>query len=145
MKEATKIIVGASSVLSNGDVMSRVGTSVVAMAAYEHQVPVVVLCEIYKFSDIVRLDSFVWNEIGNPDDLVSATNRPSSLVLPSTLRPEPVGVLHDWKQVETLKLLNLTYDITPAKFITMVCCELGQIPSTLVLSVLRSQNLFQSQ
>jgi translation initiation factor eIF-2B subunit delta len=146
MKEATKVFIGASSILSNGDVMSRVGTSVVAMAAYDKRVPVVVLCEIYKFSDTVRLDSFVWNEIGNPEELVDVSNVPPSRRLPSSLSVETkVGVLQDWKQADTLKLLNLTYDITPAKFVTMVCCEMGHIPSTLVLSVLRSQNLFQSQ
>lgn len=64
IKEATKVIIGASSVLSNGDLMSRVGTSVVCMAAHDAKVPVMVLCEVYKFSDTVRLDSFVWNEMG---------------------------------------------------------------------------------
>jgi translation initiation factor eIF-2B subunit delta len=147
MKEATKVIVGASSILSNGDLMSRVGTSIVAMSAYDNKVPVMVLCEIYKFSDTVRLDSFVWNEIGNPDALVDVSNIPPSKRLLPSLRTDEKntnGVLENWRQIDTLKLLNLTYDITPAKFITMVCCEFGQIPSTLVLSVLRSQNLFQA-
>ena len=64
IKESTKVIIGASAVFSNGDVMSRIGTSVVTMAAHDAKIPVMVLCEVYKFSDIVRLDSFVWNEIG---------------------------------------------------------------------------------
>ena len=64
IKDSTKVIVGASAVFSNGDVMSRIGTSVVAMAAHDAKIPMMVLCEVYKFSDIVRLDSFVWNEIG---------------------------------------------------------------------------------
>lgn len=146
MKEATKVIIGASSVLSNGDVMSRVGTSIVAMTAYDHKVPVMVMCEIYKFSDTVRLDSFVWNEMGNPEDVVDISNTPPSKKLPSSVKSiTKAGALQGWRDIETLKLLNLTYDITPAKFITMVCCEVGQIPSTLVLSVLRSQNLYQTQ
>jgi translation initiation factor eIF-2B subunit delta len=65
MKEATKVIMGASSVLSNGDILSRVGTSVVAMEAHDARIPVMILCEIYKFHEMVRLDSFVWNELGN--------------------------------------------------------------------------------
>jgi translation initiation factor eIF-2B subunit delta len=160
MKQSTKVIMGASSILSNGDLMSRTGSSLVAMAAYDHKVPVMVLCEMYKFSDTVRLDSFVWNEIGNPDALVDISNIPPSKRLPSsltqtssttattatttTIGKAKLGVLEHWRNMDTLKLINLTYDITPAKFITMVCCEFGQIQSTLVLSVLRSQNLFQA-
>ena len=64
MKEVTKVIIGASALFSNGAVMSRAGTAVVAMMAHEYQIPVIVCCESYKFSDTVRLDSFVWNEIG---------------------------------------------------------------------------------
>jgi translation initiation factor eIF-2B subunit delta len=65
MKEVTKVIIGASALFANGAVMSRIGTAVVTMMAYEFQVPVIVCCETYKFSDSVRLDSFVWNEIGD--------------------------------------------------------------------------------
>ena len=60
----TKVLLGASSVLSNGAVMSRAGTASVAMMAHENKVPVIVCAEAYKFSETVRLDSFVWNEIG---------------------------------------------------------------------------------
>ncbi|KAJ3369244.1 Eukaryotic translation initiation factor 2B, subunit 4 delta, 67kDa [Kappamyces sp. JEL0680] len=157
MKQATKVIMGASSVLSNGDVMSRVGTSIIAMSAYDNKVPVMVLCEVYKFSEMVRLDSFVWNEIGrsgvriltagNPEELVDISNRsvserlPATIISPDASRAGPtLGHLASWKEIENLKLLNLTYDITPAKFINMVCCELGQMPSTLALSILRTTN-----
>ncbi|KAJ3257930.1 Eukaryotic translation initiation factor 2B, subunit 4 delta, 67kDa [Boothiomyces macroporosus] len=153
MKEVTKVIVGASSVLSNGDVMARVGTSIVCMAAYDARVPVMVLCEVYKFSDNVRLDSFVWNELGiyflmlgNPDDLIDISNRAPHCCLPKCIPVADLkltgytpGELQNWKEIDKLKLLNLSYDITPSKFVTMVVCELGQIPSTLVLSVLRNQ------
>lgn len=65
MKQVTKVIIGASAIMTNGDIMARVGTSVVCMAAYDAKVPVIVLCETYKFQEnIVRLDSFVWNELG---------------------------------------------------------------------------------
>lgn len=66
IKKATKVIVGASAVMTNGDMMSRIGTSVVCMAAYKASVPVIVVCETYKMCEgLVRLDSFVWNEHGN--------------------------------------------------------------------------------
>ncbi len=154
MQEATKVILGASAVLCNGDVMSRIGTSLVAMSAYDNKVPVMVLCEVYKFSDKVRLDSFVFNElglcsflyVGNPEDLVDISNRSASKCLPPSISQDPLrnglrpGDLSTWKDIENLKLLNLTYDVTPAKFINMVCCELGQFPSTLARSIIHVLN-----
>ncbi|KAJ3087508.1 Eukaryotic translation initiation factor 2B, subunit 4 delta, 67kDa [Quaeritorhiza haematococci] len=147
MKEVTKVVLGASAVLANGAVMSRVGTAMVAMMAHDAKVPVIVCCETYKFSDAVRLDSFVWNEIGDPDELVE-TQTPkstSSSILPltssSTFNKSSSSsnnsILKDWRQIPDLKLLNLHYDITPSQFVTMVICEIGTIPSTSVPMIMR--------
>ena len=62
--KVTKVFVGAHAVLANGCVMSRVGTSQVALVAKSHNVPVLVCCETYKFSERVQTDSFVFNELG---------------------------------------------------------------------------------
>jgi translation initiation factor eIF-2B subunit delta len=40
-------------------------------------VPVLVCCETYKFTERVQTDSFVYNELADPDDLVKTG--PSSL------------------------------------------------------------------
>jgi translation initiation factor eIF-2B subunit delta len=131
---------GASAVFSNGAVMSRVGTSVVATVAYHYKKPVIILSETFKFSEAVRLDSFVWNEIGNPEELVDTRILPPSEKLPSFLvqgNPGRKGPLKDWRTINPLKLLNIHYDVTPSKFITMIACDLGQIPPTSCLSVLR--------
>jgi translation initiation factor eIF-2B subunit delta len=37
----------------------------------------------------------------------------------------------------SLKLLNIHYDVTPAKMITMVATELGQLPAASCVSVAR--------
>ena len=58
------MIVGAHSLLANGYVMSRIGTSQVALVARSFNVPVLVCCETYKFSDRVQTDSIVNNELG---------------------------------------------------------------------------------
>ncbi|KAJ3414205.1 Eukaryotic translation initiation factor 2B, subunit 4 delta, 67kDa [Chytridiales sp. JEL 0842] len=142
MSEVTKLVIGASALLSNGAVMSRAGTAVVAMMAHDANIPVILLCELYKFSEVVRLDSFVWNEIGDPDELVKLTCQPPTSNLPSILAPPTSSpesrspILKDWRDISDLKLLNLHYDITPAAFITLVICENGCMPSTSVLSVL---------
>ena len=62
--EVTKVFLGAHAVLANGSVMSRVGTSQVALIAKAANVPVLVCCETYKFSERVQTDSFVFNELG---------------------------------------------------------------------------------
>lgn len=64
MHEVTRVFLGASSVLSNGTVYSRVGTACVAMVAHAFRVPVLVCCEAYKFNDRVQLDSICSNELG---------------------------------------------------------------------------------
>jgi translation initiation factor eIF-2B subunit delta len=64
MHEVTRVFLGASSVLSNGTVYSRVGTACVAMVAHSFHVPVLVCCEAYKFHERVQLDSICSNELG---------------------------------------------------------------------------------
>ncbi|KAJ3003100.1 UNVERIFIED_CONTAM: Eukaryotic translation initiation factor 2B, subunit 4 delta, 67kDa [Siphonaria sp. JEL0065] len=142
MPKVTKLILGASALLSNGAVLSRTGTAIAAMMAHDAHVPVIVLCELIKFSELVQLDSFVWNEIGNPDELVTTKTQSPASVLPSVLTPPSADtnakapILKEWRDIPDLKLLNLHYDITPASFISMVISEHGCIPSSSVLSVI---------
>lgn len=64
MHEVTKVFLGASAVLSNGTVLSRVGTACIAMVAHAFSVPVLICCEAFKFHERVLLDSICCNEIG---------------------------------------------------------------------------------
>lgn len=64
MHEVTRVFLGASSVLANGTVFSRVGTACVAMVAHQFRVPVLICCEAYKFHERVQLDSICSNELG---------------------------------------------------------------------------------
>ncbi|KAK3087547.1 hypothetical protein FSP39_007400 [Pinctada imbricata] len=123
MQEATKVFLGAHAMLANGCLMSRVGTSLIAMIAKSCNVPVMVCCETYKFSERGQTDSFVFNELGDPDDLVHIGNKES--------------YLSDWRDHSSLTLLNLVYDVTPPEFISLVITELGLIPCTSVPVVLR--------
>ncbi|XP_062579532.1 translation initiation factor eIF-2B subunit delta-like [Saccostrea cucullata] len=123
MQEATKVMLGAHALLANGCVMSRVGTSQIALIAKACNVPVLVCCETYKFCERGQTDSFVYNELGDPDDLVSIGNK--------------TPYLNDWRDYSPLTLLNLVYDVTPPEFISLVITELGLIPCTSVPVVLR--------
>lgn len=60
---------------------------------------------------------------GDPDDLVFIGNK--------------TPYLNDWRDYNSLTLLNLVYDVTPPEFISLVITELGLIPCTSVPVVLR--------
>lgn len=72
MRQATKVLLGANSILANGYVMSHIGTSQVALIAKALNVPTLICCETYKLSDRVYVDSFVCNEMDNRKGLTSA-------------------------------------------------------------------------
>ncbi|KAF3525934.1 hypothetical protein F2Q69_00048501 [Brassica cretica] len=107
MHEVTKVFLGASSVLSNGTVYSRVGTACVAMVASAFRVPVLVCCEAYKFHERVQLDSICSNEL---DGLTNNAN---------------------------LQFLNLMYDATPSDYISMIITDYGMVPPTSVPVIVR--------
>lgn len=65
------VFLGAHSILSNGFLYSRVGTAMLAMSAKRRNIPVLVCCESLKFSQRVQLDSVTFNELADPDDLIS--------------------------------------------------------------------------
>ncbi|XP_067337630.1 translation initiation factor eIF-2B subunit delta isoform X1 [Channa argus] len=129
LPEVSKVFLGAHALLANGYVMSRVGTSQIALVAKAFNVPVLVCCETYKFCERVQTDSFVSNELDDPDDLIVTRKGKTHL--------------KDWQQVDSLRLLNLVYDVTPPDFVDLVITDLGMIPCTSVPVVLRVKNVDQ--
>lgn len=70
LKDVTKVLLGASCLLSNGCMLAPAGTAMVASLAKSKQIPVIVCAETYKFSDKVQLDSIVFNELGHSSEIV---------------------------------------------------------------------------
>ncbi|XP_067406633.1 translation initiation factor eIF2B subunit delta [Emydura macquarii macquarii] len=129
LPEVSKVLLGAHALLANGSVMSRVGTSQIALVSKAYNVPVLVCCETYKFCERVQTDSFVSNELDDPDDLIV---------------PGKGGAqLRGWKENLFLRLLNLVYDVTPPDLVDLVITDLGMIPCTSVPVVLRVKNVEQ--
>lgn len=124
MKGVTKVLIGASAFLGNGHLYSRAGSSLVCMMAHTYRVPVLVACETYKFTEKVQLDAITRNEVDDPDLLARPTH-------------EGHCTLKDWKSKESLKMLNLIYDVTPAEFIDMIITEHGPVPPTSVPALIR--------
>ena len=115
---------GAASMLLNGTLVSRAGSALVAMAASERGIPVLVCCETYKFAERVLLDSICYNELGDPDDLIEPEPHPP---LPAAGRR-----ITDWRDIPQLKLLNLLYDVTPTKYLSVVVTEVSALLSLTV-------------
>ncbi|KAA8547826.1 hypothetical protein F0562_004255 [Nyssa sinensis] len=125
MHEVTRVFLGASSVLSNGTVYSKVGTACVAMVAHAFRVPVLVCCEAYKFHERVQLDSICFNELGDPDAISKVAGR------------KDINYLDDWANNENLQLLNLTYDATPSDYVSMIITDYGMVPPTSIPVIVR--------
>lgn len=68
-QSVTRVLLGASSLLSNGAMLGPAGTAMVAALARARQIPVIVAAESYKFSEKVQLDSIVYNELGNSSEI----------------------------------------------------------------------------
>ncbi|KAK3708584.1 hypothetical protein LTR37_011479 [Vermiconidia calcicola] len=123
VKQATLVLLGAHSMLSNGRLQSRVGTASVAMQAANSDIPVIVCCESVKFSGKVALDSIVLNEVAPAEELLLpskfASAKPAKEDTSEDAEAKPKS-LGDWKDIANLQILNLMYDVTPAEYIRMV-------------------------
>lgn len=56
--------------MSNGAIVCEAGTAMIALLAHSLNIPVIVCCETYKFTERVQIDSIGVNEINDFDALV---------------------------------------------------------------------------
>ncbi|HWZ19214.1 MAG TPA: translation initiation factor eIF-2B [Ktedonobacteraceae bacterium] len=96
------VVVGADSILANGDILNKAGTALLAWAAHGHRIPFYVLCETLKISP------FSWS-----GDLSQLEEKESTEVLE---QPIP-GV----------RVRNFYFDRTLSRLITGVITEQGII------------------
>ena len=134
LSEVDMVMVGASALFSNGTMLAAAGTATVCMMAHQASIPVLVMAQTYKFSRRVQLDSIVFNEVADPDELIQGPKDP----------------VWEWRDVPNLILLNIVYDLTPSEFIDMVVTEIGCLPSSSVPVIVRETekhdyNTFQSE
>ena len=111
LPDADLVLLGAAALHSDGALFSRAGTSLVAMLAKEHRVPVVACVETYKFGEKVALDGISSNEIGDPDDILDTS-------INKCCKLSKISV-----DGGNLTPLSLMYDLTPPNLITTVCTE----------------------
>lgn len=124
LDDVSRVFLGAHAMLSNGALLSRVGSALIATAAKRKNIPVIVLCESMKFSDRVQLDSVTLNELAFPE------------MLANTYISDKKKPLCDASKT-SLKYLNLCYDLTPAANLTKIITELGHLPPSAVPVIMR--------
>lgn len=100
MRNADLLLTGADAILANGDVVNKIGTAQISLAAAKENVPHYVACSSHKFDP---LTSFGEEEI-----------------------IEERSPLEIWdKKMKNLKIRNPAFDITRAAYIKEIICELG--------------------
>ncbi|KAK3715789.1 hypothetical protein RRG08_052199 [Elysia crispata] len=134
MGEATKVFLGAAAMFSIGDMHSRTGNSMIAALAQSYNIPVLVCCETYKFTDKVQLHLADSNLHARGRELIARGrhNHPSVLLTSA-------GDSSNSSAAPAPNLLNLMYDVTKSRHITVLVTELGMLPCTSVPVVLRRQ------
>lgn len=95
------VVVGADSIARNGDVVNKVGTSMVALSAREHRVPFYVAAETYKVDRRARTGKDVRIEERDPREVVEARDLPR------------------------IHVMNPVFDMTPARFVRRIVTENG--------------------
>ncbi|GFS25115.1 translation initiation factor eIF-2B subunit delta [Elysia marginata] len=149
MGEATKVFLGAAAMFSIGDMHSRTGNSMIAALAQSYNIPVLVCCETYKFTDKVQLHLADSNLHARGRELIDRGrhNRPSVLsAISGAGGNNNNGVSSNSGSsgsgsgsTPSPNLLNLMYDVTKSRHITVLVTELGMLPCTSVPVVLRRQ------
>ena len=114
MRGVDKVVVGADTITSNGAVVNKVGTSLIALAAQEARVRFYVAAETYKFSPATVLG-----------ELVTIEERPPDEVLPQ------------WRKYSNLvRVRNPAFDVTPPEYIDAIITEQGIIPPRATILIL---------
>ncbi len=109
MPMCDSVVVGADSILSNGDVLNKAGTAMLGWSAQGHSVPFYVLCETLKIS------SQAWQE--------GREHWEANLALLE--EKEPTEVLQ--QPAEGVTVHNFYFDHTPHKLVTKVITEQGSM------------------
>ena len=123
MKNVNIVMVGADTITAQGAVVNKIGTSQVALAAYEARVPFVVCSETYKFSTATLFG-----------DMVVIEEREAS------------EVAKDGEIPKKVKIFNPVFDCTPSKYIDAIVTEEGMIHPAAVFGMmmrLYGQKLFE--
>jgi translation initiation factor 2B subunit (eIF-2B alpha/beta/delta family) len=99
------VVVGADSVLANGDVLNKAGTALLGWSAQGHTIPFYVLCETLKIAP------YLWSTTAYEQNLAMLEEKEGSEV---------------WAQpLQGVTVRNFYFDHTPANLVSKVITEQG--------------------
>ena len=114
MNKVDLVMVGADAITSEGNVVNKIGTSLVALAANEARTPFYVVSELLKFDPSTVYGDYEKIEERNPNEI--------------------------WSDVPLkIEIRNPAFDITRRNFIHGIICEEGIISPHSVLEVVRKK------
>jgi ribose 1,5-bisphosphate isomerase len=116
MNEVDLVIVGADVITANGTLVNKIGTAQIALAAHEARTSFMVAAETYKFSPQTILG-----------ELVTIEERDAGEVLP------------DIEKYRHVRVRNPAFDVTPHRYIDLICTEAGAIPPEMSYLIIRER------
>ena len=112
MNEVDFVLVGSDAITSEGNVINKIGTSTIALAAHEARTPFYVVSELLKFDPQTMCGDYEKIEERSPNEI--------------------------WKShPKKLIIKNPAFDVTRRDFIHGIICEAGIIPPHSVIGVMR--------
>jgi eIF-2B alpha/beta/delta-like uncharacterized protein len=115
MKEVDKVLLSSEAISANGAVVNKIGTSLIALAAYEARVRVYVVSSTFKFS---------------PETLVGELVEIPEIEI-SEYMPE------GWEKLKALKPKSPLFDVTPPSYIDAIITEKGVIAPEFAVMMFR--------
>lgn len=110
VNQADFVFVGADAITSEGNVVNKIGTSMIALIAQEARTPFYVVSELMKFDPVTMYGDYEKIEERNPNEI--------------------------WEDSpEDLHIRNPAFDVTRRRFIHGIICEEGIIPPHSVTEV----------
>jgi len=111
--DVDRVIIGADAITANGSVVNKIGTSQIALAAHESNIPVICACETLKFS---------------PETLEG---------VPVEIEDREHAEIR--KAMKGVRMVNPAFDITPPEYIDEIVTEEGVISPHMAYEVLRDK------
>ncbi|MBS7657867.1 MAG: ribose 1,5-bisphosphate isomerase [Candidatus Bathyarchaeia archaeon] len=116
MNDVDKVLVGADAIAVNGAVINKIGTSMIALAAYEARTQFLVAAETYKFSPETMIGELIQIEERNREEVISN---------------------EELKEILNCEVRNPAFDVTPPEYIDAIITEEGIIPPQAAFYILQ--------
>lgn len=116
MNKATKVLVGADAIVSDGSVVNKIGTYQIAIEAKEHSVPFFVACGTHKYDPMTAM--------GYPEPIEERR------------KDEVVGR----GKIRGVSVVNPAFDVTPKEYVREIITEIGAFSPEALVSILESRS-----